>query len=235
MSDAAEPERPSDVVGPIGDGALPDEDVQAGARTAGRAGDDEPVPRGAAPTVVAVVGSPRAAGNSAVATAAATAELAAAGATCRTFVLGELEVGYCLGHDECEEWDQCPIADDAAEVIDALWAADAVIVASPVYGGTMSGQLKVLFDRCCHRYYHDPYMRARVVGLIAVTAETSPDETLAALEASLRRRFIVMPPVMRASGYATYLGDAAHSEDLLAEARALGRGMAAALGLTAAQ
>jgi multimeric flavodoxin WrbA len=184
---------------------------------------------------VAVVGSPRVAGNTAAATAAATAVLAAAGATCQTFVLGELDVGYCLGHDECEEWDECPIADDAAEVIDALWAADAVIVASPVYGGTMSGQLKVLFDRCCHRYYHDPYMRARVVGLIAVTAETSLDETLAALEASLRRRFAVMPPVMRASGYATYLGDASRSEDLLAQARALGRGMAAALGLTPAE
>ena len=99
----------------------------------------------------------------------------------------------------------------------------------------MSGQLKVLFERCCHRYYHDPHMRARAVGLIAVTAETALDETLAELEASLRRRFAVMPPVVRASGYATYLGDAARSEDLLAEARALGRGMAAALGLTPAE
>jgi multimeric flavodoxin WrbA len=186
------------------------------------------------PRVVAVVGSPRPGGNTAVAVAAATAELAAAGARCRTYVLGELDIRYCLGHDECELWDECPIADDAEAVLGPLWEADAVIIASPVYGGTMSGQLKVLFDRSCHRYYHDPHLRARVVGLVAVTAQDGLDETLAAMESSVRRRFAVMPPVFRASGYATCLGDAACNETLLAGARALGRAMAAALGLTPA-
>jgi multimeric flavodoxin WrbA len=182
--------------------------------------------------VLGVSGSPRRDGNTAVAAAAATAELASAGADCRTFVLGDLDIRYCLGHDECEEWEECPIPDDAEEVLGPLWEADGVIIASPVYGRTMSGQLKVLFDRCCHRYSRGLMMRARTVGLIAVTAETGLDDTLRAMERSLESRFDVLPPVLRASGFATYLGDAARNEVLLADARALGRAMAAALGLS---
>jgi multimeric flavodoxin WrbA len=188
----------------------------------------------APPCVAAVVGSPRRDGNTAVAVAAAAGELAAAGARCETIVLGDRDVRYCLGHDECEDWEECPIADDAEDILARMWAADGVIVGSPVYGGTMSGQLKVLFDRSCHRYNHRVKLRATVLGLLAVSAETGLDETLEALEHVLVKRFAAPPLIVRARGLAMYAGDAARNAELLADARSLGRVMAEALGLRSA-
>jgi multimeric flavodoxin WrbA len=160
------------------------------------------------------------------------AELAQAGATCEKYVLGEHRIRYCEGHDECEEWDECPVADDAEAILTRMWAADALVVASPVYGDTMSGQLKVLFDRCCHRYNHGVRLRAAAVGLVAVSWGTGLDETLDDIERSLAKRCRGSVPMLRLTGIATRVGDAAENDELLQGARRMGRGLARLLDLS---
>ncbi len=59
----------------------------------------------------------------------------------------ELEVGFCTDCGECGRENSCPIEDDMARVRETLAAADGVIVASPVYFGNVTGQLKAVFDR----------------------------------------------------------------------------------------
>ena len=76
--------------------------------------------------------------------------------------------------------------------------------------------------------------RAKAVGLVAVTAETGLEETLAAL-----RRYVALStdgdvPVSTCAGYADEAGAAAADAELLAEARRLGAELAAALGLSPA-
>jgi hypothetical protein len=84
-------------------------------------------------------------------------------------------------------------------------------------------------DRNVFRYAHDEWLPAKVVGLVAVTAETGLDETLAAL-----RRFVALStdgdvPVFSVSGYADTAGAAAQRPELLAAALQLADDLAEAL------
>jgi multimeric flavodoxin WrbA len=181
--------------------------------------------------VVAVVGSPRAHGNTATLVAEVLEPLIAAGADCERFVLGEHDIRYCLGHDECEEWEECPIPDDTEAVLARMWAADGLVIGSPVYGDNVSGQLKVLLDRCCHRHNHGVLLRARAAALVTVSWGTGLDETLDAMERGITGRFPGPVPMLRLKGVATYLGDVAADAELRCRARALGGELAGLLGL----
>ncbi len=193
----------------------------------------QPPARSDGPSVVAVVGSPRR-GNTATLVAAALAELESRGAACETIVLSDLTIGPCLAHDGCGDFAFCPQRDDAAAALERVYAADCLILGSPVYYENVSAQMKALMDRSVFRYAHDEWLRARAVGLVAVTAETGLQETLDAL-----RRYVALstdgdPPVFTCGGYADAAGAAAADEALLAEARRLGTELAGALGLSPA-
>jgi len=185
------------------------------------------------PSVVAVVGSPRR-GNTATLVAAAVAELEARGAACETIVLSDLAIAPCLAHDGCAGFAACPLRDDAAAALDRVYAADCLILGSPVYYENVSAQMKAFIDRNVFRYSHDEWLRARAVGLVAVTAETGLEETLDAL-----RRYVALctqgdVPVFTCGGYADAADAAAADEALLADARRLGVELAGALGLSSA-
>lgn len=186
------------------------------------------------PRVVAVVGSPRRAGNTAALVAATLEELTIRGALCETVVLADHRIAPCLGHDDCPDRAACPLGDDAASVLDQVYAADCLVLASPVYYENVSAQMKAFIDRNVFRFAHDQWLPARVVGLIAVTAETGLEDTLAAL-----RRYVGLctdheVPVFTCEGYADAAGAAAADTALLADARRLGAELAGALGLSGA-
>ena len=188
----------------------------------------------ARPSVVALVGSPRRHGNTATLVAAALEALEARGAGCQTFELGRLTIAPCQAHDGCGDLEACPLDDDAATVLGRVYVADCLILGSPVYYENVSAQLKAFIDRNLFRYSHGQWLRARAVGLIAVTAETGLEDTLAAL-----RRYVALSsegdiPVFTCAGYADEAGAAAADERLLAEARRLGADLADALGLSRA-
>jgi multimeric flavodoxin WrbA len=86
-------------------------------------------------------------------------------------MLGERRVAGCLGHDDSAERRVCPLGDDAADILDAVYAADGLILATPVYYENVSAQMKAFMDRNAFRYAHDEWLRAKAVGLVAVTAE----------------------------------------------------------------
>lgn len=188
----------------------------------------------AGPSVVALVGSPRLRGNTATLVAAAIGELEARGAAFETFELGRLTIAPCQAHDGCGDFEVCPLDDDAATVLGRVYATDCLILGSPVYYENVSAQLKAFIDRNLFRYSHGEWLRARAVGLIAVTAETGLEDTLAAL-----RRYVALSsdgdiPVFTCAGYADEAGAAAVDGRLLAQARRLGADLADALGLSRA-
>ena len=188
----------------------------------------------AAPSVVAVVGSPRLRGNTAALVDVTLAELTARGAACETFVLSRFAVAPCLAHDTCAELATCAIGDDAAAVLDRVYAADCLILGTPVYYENVSAQLKALIDRSYFPYVHGRWLRAKAVGLIVVTAETGLQETVDAL-----RRYVALSsdgdiPVFTCAGYADEAGAAAADDELVAEARRLGAELGGALGLSRA-
>jgi len=144
-------------------------------------------------------------------------------------MLGECRIGSCLGHEDCGERAACPLQDDAAALLDRVYAADGLILATPVYYENVSAQMKVFMDRNVFRYSHDEWLGARIIGLIVVTAETGLDDTFAALRRFLALSTATEVPVVCAGGLASSAGEAAADAKLMAAARRLGADVAGAL------
>ena len=180
-------------------------------------------------TVVAVVGSPRAAGNTSYLVDVALDELASRGLAVEKIMLGEHRVLPCEGHDDCEELAACPLDDDAAALLERMYRADGLILATPVYYEDISGQMKVFIDRNCFNNYHEVWLSARSVGLIAVAESTGLDDAIDSL-----RRFVALSSdkkvkPLSVTGFAYREGDAAGNATLVGAVREMAAAMAAAL------
>ena len=181
------------------------------------------------PVVVAVVGSPRPAGNSSHLVDVALDELAHRGLAVEKIVLSEHRILPCEGHEECEDLAACALNDDAGPLLERLYAADGLILATPVYYENISGQMKVFIDRNCFNNYHDIWLRARAVGLIAVAESTGLDDAIDSL-----RRFVALAcdkklKPLAVTGRAYHEGDAAQNAPLVAAVRDMAQAIAAAL------
>ena len=65
------------------------------------------------------------------------------------FTVHKKQINFCIHCDYCvKKKNGCVHKDDMAELYAKLKWADAYIIASPVYQGNLSGQLKTIFDRC---------------------------------------------------------------------------------------
>jgi multimeric flavodoxin WrbA len=98
--------------------------------------------------ILAVLGSPRPQGNS---TTLARAFLTAArekGAETQEFLLNQMDFKGCQACMTCKtKSDTCSLDDDLTQVLAALKEADVLVLASPVYFGDFSAQMKAFFDR----------------------------------------------------------------------------------------
>ena len=181
------------------------------------------------PTVVAVVGSPRATGNTSYLVDVALDELARRGVAVEKITLGEHRILPCEGHDDCADFGACPLNDEAAAILERVYAADGLIFATPVYYENVSGQMKLFIDRNCFNNYHEIWLRARAVGLIAVAESTGLDDAIDGL-----RRYVSLAcdkkiKPLSVSGLAYREGDAAENAALVAEVRDMAQAIAAAL------
>ena len=145
-------------------------------------------------------------------------------------MLADKRIEFCSGHEFCGER-ACPHDDDMAGILEQVYTADGLLIATPIYYENVSGQMKTFIDRNATRYYHEEWLAPKVVGLIAVAGESDAEDTLAAM-----RRFVALsnpeaPPVVALGGLADKPGDAAQDAELMARARELGREMAERLGL----
>lgn len=67
--------------------------------------------------------------------------------------LKDKQINYCTGCSVCSMYGKpCPQKDDVAGIIEKMIASDVIVMATPVYFYTMSGQMKTFIDRCCARY-----------------------------------------------------------------------------------
>jgi multimeric flavodoxin WrbA len=168
------------------------------------------------PTVVAVVGSPRPEGNTSWAVDVALAELERRGVHAEKLMLCDYRIYPCLGHDDCVSLPACPLEDDAPGILQRVYAADGLILATPVYYEDVSAQMKAFIDRNYRPYELQQRLQPKVAGLIVVAAETGIDETVAALKRFLALSWQEEMPIEVATGFASSLGEAAHSEELRA-------------------
>lgn len=117
--------------------------------------------------VVVLKGSPRAKGNSSTLAEEAAAGAREEGAVAETFHLHSMDIRPCRGCDGCVKTGVCVVKDDMRILGPKLKAADAVVLASPVYWFTMSAQLKACMDRW-YALWHpkNDFLKGRRIGII---------------------------------------------------------------------
>lgn len=97
--------------------------------------------------VFGISGSPRKAGNTEFLLNEALAVASERGFKTERVLLSEARIDFCTDCGDCSKGRACPKEDDQSTIIDALERADGIIVASPVYFGCITAQLKAVLDR----------------------------------------------------------------------------------------
>jgi multimeric flavodoxin WrbA len=135
--------------------------------------------------IVCLLGSPRRAGNSAAISGWIAARAAELGAEVESIYLNGLQFRGCQGCYACKERSEtCVVKDDLEEVLAKVAAADALVLASPVYYGDVTAQLKGFVDRTFSYLVPDyPFTeeKSRLAPgkkLVFVLAQGHPDESL---------------------------------------------------------
>jgi len=100
--------------------------------------------------VLIILGSPRRKGNSAMLAEQIGRGAKSARAAVETVYLQEKNIAPCKACFTCQKKNSkgCAVADDMQEIYPKLIAADAWVIASPVYWFNMSAQTKIFMDRC---------------------------------------------------------------------------------------
>lgn len=92
-------------------------------------------------------GSPRRNGKTASLIEAFTSGAESSRNNVNNLYLDSLNIHGCLACEACQSGNGCVQQDDMDEVYQAFEWADVVVFASPMYWGTVTGQLKIVIDR----------------------------------------------------------------------------------------
>jgi multimeric flavodoxin WrbA len=115
--------------------------------------------------VLAVLCSPRKDGNSATLARRALEGVTASGGRCEALWINDLSIRPCQACEACQQQpeNRCVQQDDMDTVYDALEAADALLIAAPIYMFTVPAQLKLFMDRC---FAVQHTFRGKAIGII---------------------------------------------------------------------
>ncbi len=109
--------------------------------------------------IVAILGSPRNSGNSAFITKRFLEAAGKLGAETQSFALNTLKYRGCQACMACKKSsDKCVLKDDLTDVLDAVRNADVLVMASPIYYGDLTAQMKAFFDRT-YAYFTPEYLQ----------------------------------------------------------------------------
>lgn len=98
--------------------------------------------------IVCLLGSPRRKSNSSAIAMRFVDTARELGADVTTYRLNDLEYRGCQACMGCKrKSEKCVLRDDLAEVLQAFADSDVVVMASPIYYGDVSSQLKAFIDR----------------------------------------------------------------------------------------
>lgn len=96
------------------------------------------------------------------------------------FTVRGKNIGFCQHCDYCLRKKECKVKDDMFQLYPLLNEAKGLIMATPVYNGGVSGQTKVIMDRCRALLVAHPNALRRKVGMaIAVGGDRMGGQELA--------------------------------------------------------
>lgn len=127
--------------------------------------------------IAAVLGSPRPQGNSTTLAYKFLKTAMELGAEVRVYHLNLMTLQGCQGCGACKaNLENCILEDDLAPVLAAVREADVLVLASPVYFGDLSGQLKCFFDRT-YSFFNPDFSSRLAAGkkAVLILAQANPD------------------------------------------------------------
>jgi multimeric flavodoxin WrbA len=128
--------------------------------------------------VMIVVGSPRKRGNSSTLAKQVSSGAKDAGATVELFNLHDMNIKPCSACDGCRKKRAtgCVIRDDMQKLYSKMRAADAIVIASPIYWFTVSAQTKLFMDRWYAFGADENYkvLAEKKFGIVLVYADADP-------------------------------------------------------------
>lgn len=176
-------------------------------------------------------GSPRKKGNSATLSEHLAAGAREKGASVESIYLHSLDIRPCDACDECRETGGvCVISDDMQKIYPKLIAADAIVLASPIYWFTFSAQLKLCVDRWYAFQGTDwKEMRGKQFGILLAYGDDDPYDAgvinaIHTFESICR--YLEAPIVGVVHGSLSEIGDVQKNPELLEKARKLGSKLA---------
>ena len=136
--------------------------------------------------VVAINGSPHGAiGNTSQMIRMIGEGLSREGTVLEEIFLTDKAIAYCIGCAVCLEKGKCWRKDDHAGITDALFAADGIILASPVYFKHVTAQFKTFMDRSLS-FGHKPRAASKPGLAVTVSAGLADTATAYDLDDMLR-------------------------------------------------
>lgn len=107
-------------------------------------------------SVLIISSSPRKGGNSDLLCDEFLRGAKDAGCNAEKIFLADKKINYCTGCGFCNTNNntKCAQNDDINEIMDKMEASDVIVLSTPIYFYTISGQLKTFIDRICSRYTH---------------------------------------------------------------------------------
>jgi len=135
--------------------------------------------------IVCITGSPRKNGNSSTLIQHVTNIAEDANATVKSYSLNQLSYKGCQACMSCKgKTENCIVKDDLTEVLSAIHDCDLLVLASPVYFGDITAQMKGLIDRT-YSFLVPNFMQkdkpSRLESgksLLFIIAQGQPDETM---------------------------------------------------------
>lgn len=176
--------------------------------------------------ILAIAGSPRRQGNTEQLLERVLEAARAEGAQTDLFSLAGKMVNPCLACEQCiagpPEW--CVQKDDMLSLYPRMEWAQAIVFGTPVYMGTMSAQLKAVFDRARPLWIMDNALSRKVAAAVAVGEGRWGGQELAIHQvytAALNHGMVVMGSASLPYGPWEVCGVADTPGDILADKHAL--------------
>lgn len=119
--------------------------------------------------IIGIVGSPRRGSNTEIYVKKALVAAQESGAETEIIDLGRLEIEPCIACDICKTTGECAIYDGMRDITPKIMEAHGLVIASPVYFGNVTSQLKMFMDRS-RPLRIDFKLRDKVGGAISVGA-----------------------------------------------------------------
>ncbi len=183
------------------------------------------------PNILGIVGSPRKNGNTEQLMERVLAAAREAGAQTELFTVASKTIGPCVACDACveEKVEFCARDDGMSELYPLMQWADAIVFGSPVYMGTMSAQLKAVFDRARPLWRKPGGLLNKPAAALTVGEGTwgRQEFALQSIEwAAVNHGMIVAGPDAELCGVANAPGDIVQDAEAIAGAERIGRHLA---------